>query len=138
MISKSHLRRGEFQNKNNIDIARISNSQKENTWAPIVNIKIRDEHNLDMIKRIVEKKNPNIIVLRSTKPSFNNKTINYLQFFVSKGWKVINTKPLKREVNRKYTNTISFMLSSPFLHSLKPDETHPEKGCMADDGEGGK
>ncbi|CEG14023.1 hypothetical protein MSIBF_A910003 [groundwater metagenome] len=74
----------------------------------------------------MEKKNPNIIVLRSTKPSFNNKTINYLQFFVSNGWNIIKTKPLKQKVNRKYANTISFMLSSPFLHSLNPCETHPE------------
>ncbi|CEG12521.1 hypothetical protein MSIBF_A2420003 [groundwater metagenome] len=88
MLSKSHLGGGELQNKNNIDIAGISNSQKENIWTPITEIKIRDGHNLDAIKRIVEKKNPNIIVLRSTKPSFNNKTINYLQFFVSNGWNI--------------------------------------------------
>jgi len=119
---------GQFQIANcKTDNTLNFNSQKENIWVPIVKIKVREKHNLNSIKRIIEKKNPNIIVLESTHPSFNNKTINYSQYLISKGWKIIGTRILTKKVNKKYINMISFRFLSQFLTLAQPGETHPEK-----------
>jgi len=67
------------------------------------------------------------MVLESTNPLFNNKTINYSQYLISKGWKIIGTRILTKKVNKKYINMVSFRFLSQFLTLAQPGETHPEK-----------
>jgi len=83
-----------------------------------VTIKIREKHNLNSIIRIVEKKKPIILTLRSTDSRLNNKVIDFYNHFISKG-KLIETRVLTKKVNKKHRNMISFKLLSPFFILLR-------------------
>jgi len=103
-----------------INIAGNSDSQKEKIWVPSVTIKIREKHNLNSILRIVEKKKPIVLTLRSTDSRINNKVIDFYKYFTSHEWKELKTIVQTKKVNKKHRNMISFELLSPFSHSFKP------------------
>ena len=73
----------------------------------MLKIKVREKHSGELIKTIINSKEPQVLVLESAKPRFNNKTINIAQKISLDGWKVKQTRLLKR--NGKKGNPVNLV-----------------------------
>ncbi|ODS39503.1 MAG: hypothetical protein A7315_10960 [Candidatus Altiarchaeales archaeon WOR_SM1_79] len=78
-------------------------------------VKIREKHTLDSLKFIIKEK-PDVLVLESANPKFNNKTINLAKNLMDMDWEKANTKFItkfvynQRKGNKHAINSISIML----------------------------
>ena len=104
----------------------------------IKRIKIREKHSLNLMKKIIRKNKPEVLILESVRPKWNNKTINISQGLTLRyGWEKINTKFItkhaydKRKHQKRALNMVQVMLKSrDSTDSISPmsDIYDPETG----------
>ena len=90
---------------------------RPNISAP-TKIKVTQGHDLCKIKSIVNSKKPMVLVLESQLPNLNEQVIEYANYFASDGWRIINTKIIKKYENKKEIRMIQIMLKSSSLTKI--------------------
>ena len=81
-------------------------------------IKITEGHDLNKIKSIIGLKKPMMLMLESQLPNLNERVIEYANYFASDGWRIINTKIIKKYENKKEIRMIQIMLKSSSLTKI--------------------
>ena len=84
-----------------------------------IKLKIREKHTLDLMKSIIHENKPEVLILESVKPKWNNKVINISQgLSLHHGWEKVNTKFItkhtydKRKHQKRELNMVQVMLKS--------------------------
>ena len=83
--------------------------------SALTKIKITERHDLNKIKSIIGLKKPMVLMLESQLPNLNERVIEYANYLASDGWKIINTKIIKKYQNKKEIQMIQIMLKSSSL-----------------------